>query len=223
VTTRDATYSGNRYIALVAQSWDTGNVDVRFDNITACLSPTWPATTATPALCPNGSPSNTWTLMVTNPTGQDQSFTVDGNNYTVPAGSSTQVYLSLNAAHPVTVDGNTINYSNDVACGENTLTLGAPAAPAAPTPVPPAAPGIPPGKGVLVMYNCRGDVVTVDVIPAGIFQELAPKTGPDCQPGEPIMLDPGEYTLKASVAGQPLAGEQAIPIVAGETLQFTWY
>lgn len=130
---------------------------------------------------------------------------------------------SLNTAHPVTVGANTVNYSNDQPCGENSLTVGGEAQSTAPTPAPPAAPGIPPGKGVLVMLNCRGDVLNVDVIPAAIFQELAPKTGPDCQPGEPIFLDPGEYILKASVAGLPLAGEQTISIEAGVTLQFTWY
>ncbi len=106
----------------------------------------------------------------------------------------------------------------------------APAAPAKPTPVPqpteeppaPAGPSIPAGKGMLIMLNCRGDVINVDVIPVGIFQELAPKTGADCQPGEPIMLDPGDYTLKASIAGQPSQGEATITIVAGQPLEFTW-
>lgn len=174
------------------------------------------------ATCPNGSPANTWTLHVVNPSGQDQSFSVDGQTYTVPAGGTRDVYLSLNTAHPVTAGGSTINFSNDRPCGENTLTLGAQAQPPAPPPAPPAAPGIPAGKGALVMLNCRGDVVTVDVIPVGIFQELAPKTGPDCQPGAPIYLDPGEYILKASIAGVPSTGEATITIVAGGTLRFTW-
>jgi hypothetical protein len=172
------------------------------------------------ATCPNGSPTTTWTLTVINPSGQEQSFSVDGKGYTVPAGGTTQVYLSLNVAHPVTADGNTINYSNDQACGENTLTLSAQAPPAEPTPVPPPAAS---GKGTLVMLNCLGDVVTVDVIPAGVFQELAPKTGADCQPGQPILLDPGEYTLKASIAGVPSQGEAKITILPGDTLTFTWY
>jgi hypothetical protein len=220
-TVRDDTYTGARYIALAAESFEAGGVDVRFDNIVACQSPkTWPAASATPALCPNGSPTNTWTLTVVNPAGQEQSFSVDGESYTVPAGGTTDVYLSLNAAHPVTADGNTINYSNDQACGENTLTLSAPALVAEPTPVPPPAAS---GKGTLIMLNCLGDVVTVDVLPAGVFQELAPKTGPDCQPGQSILLDPGEYTLKASIAGVPSQGEAKITILPGDTLTFTWY
>ncbi len=97
-----------------------------------------------------------------------------------------------------------------------------------PTPVPaeppaPAGPAIPDGKGALIMLNCRGDVINVDIIPAGIFQELAPKTGEECQPGEPIFLDPGDYTLKASIAGVPSTGESAVTIVAGEGVTFTWY
>jgi tetratricopeptide (TPR) repeat protein len=83
---------------------------------------------------------------------------------------------------------------------------------------------VPPGKGGLIMYNCRGgDVITVDVIPAGILQELAPKTGEDCQPGEPIFLDPGDYVLRASIAGVPSQGESPITIVAGNVSEFTWY
>jgi hypothetical protein len=90
-------------------------------------------------------------------------------------------------------------------------------------PAQPASPYAPPaGKGTLVMLNCRGDVINVDVIPVGIFQELAPKTGPDCQPGAPIFLDPGDYTLKASIAGQPSQGEATITIVAGQILPFNW-
>jgi hypothetical protein len=66
--------------------------------------------------------------------------------------------------------------------------------PPKPTPVPTRAratptpksvqPAIPAGKGGLVMLNCRGDVVTVDVIPDAIFQELAPKTGEQCFRGD---------------------------------------
>lgn len=90
-------------------------------------------------------------------------------------------------------------------------------------PAQPASPYTPPaGKGTLVMLNCRGDVINVDVIPVGIFQELAPKTGPDCQPGAPIFLDPGEYILKASIAGRPSQGEATITIVAGKILPFNW-
>jgi hypothetical protein len=102
--------------------------------------------------------------------------------------------------------------------------------PAEPTPVPqptepptPAGPEIPAGKGMLIMLNCRGDVINVDVIPAGVFQELAPKTGADCQPGAPITLDPGNYTLKASIAGQPSSGESTVTITPGQVLEFTWY
>jgi hypothetical protein len=98
-----------------------------------------------------------------------------------------------------------------------------PAAPPPPTPTPvPAGPAIPAGKGMLVMLNCRGDVINVDVIPVGVFQELAPKTGENCQPGQPIFLDPGDYILKASIAGQPSSGEANITIVAGQGLEFTW-
>jgi hypothetical protein len=86
----------------------------------------------------------------------------------------------------------------------------------------PADAAVPAGKGALVMLNCRGDVINVDVIPVGIFQELAPKTGADCQAGEPIILDPGQYTLKASIAGQPSQGESSVEIVADQTLEFTW-
>lgn len=75
----------------------------------------------------------------------------------------------------------------------------------------------------LVMPNCRGDVLTVDVIPAGVFQELAPKTGAVCQPGQPILLDPGEYILRASSAGVPSLGEATITILPDSTLNFTWY
>jgi hypothetical protein len=92
--------------------------------------------------------------------------------------------------------------------------------PATPTPQPPPAPS---GKGTLVMLNCRGDVVTVDVLPVGVFQELAPKAGDDCRPGDPIPLDPGDYTLRASIAGVPSKGEANITIQAGTTLTFTWY
>lgn len=57
----------------------------------------------------------------------------------------------------------------------------------------------------------------------GIFQALDPKTGEDCTQGEPIFLDPGDYTLKATIAGVPARGESGISIVAGEAVQFTWY
>jgi len=84
-------------------------------------------------------------------------------------------------------------------------------------------PAIPAGKGGLVMLNCRGDVVTVDVIPDAIFQELAPKTGEECYRGEPIYLDPGEHILKAAIAGMPSHGEATVTIVEGEWFEFTWY
>ena len=106
----------------------------------------------------------------------------------------------------------------------------APVAEATATSVPPtetAAPepsgaGIPPGKGELIMLNCRGDVVTVDVIPDGIFQELAPSSGGGCRPGEPIYLAAGEHTLVASIAGVPSKGEATIYISAGQTFEFSW-
>jgi|GEM_PF-4669737 len=92
------------------------------------------------------------------------------------------------------------------------------------TPTPPSVqPAIPAGKGGLIMLNCRGDVVTVDIIPDAIFQELAPKTGDQCYRGAPIFLDPGEHILKASVAGRPSQGEATITIVAGQWFEFTWY
>jgi hypothetical protein len=90
---------------------------------------------------------------------------------------------------------------------------------------PPAAPGlpaIPAGQGGLVMLNCRSDVVTVDVLPDGAFQELGPKTGNDCHRGDPIFLSPGQHTLKAVIAGTSAQAEKTITIVAGEWFQFTW-
>ena len=84
-------------------------------------------------------------------------------------------------------------------------------------------PAIPAGKGGLVMLNCRGDVVTVDVIPDAIFQELAPKTGEQCYRGKPIFLDPGDHILKASIAGVASQGEATITIVEGQWFEFTWY
>ena len=105
--------------------------------------------------------------------------------------------------------------------------------PARPTPTPTRAratptpksvqPAIPAGKGGLVMFNCRGDVVTVDVIPDAIFQELAPKTGEECYRGNPIYLDPGEHILKAAIAGVPSHGEATVTIVEGQWFEFTWY
>jgi tetratricopeptide (TPR) repeat protein len=83
---------------------------------------------------------------------------------------------------------------------------------------------IPPGQGALVMYNCRGgDTVTVDVIPVGILQELGPMVGDNCTVGGPIFLNPGEYILKAAIAGVPSQGESTINITAGEVLEFTWH
>jgi phosphate transport system substrate-binding protein len=86
----------------------------------------------------------------------------------------------------------------------------------------PASPEIPEGKGALVMFNCLGDVVNVDIIPDGIFQELAPGTADGCTPGDPIFLDPGEHIVKASIAGRPSQGEATINIEAGMVLPFTW-
>jgi hypothetical protein len=144
-------------------------------------------------------------------------------------------YISL-AAESFEVGGVDVRFDNIVACQSPKAWPAAPTPPAVPTPVPQPAPTqvvqatptpVPPpaaaGKGTLIMLNCLGDVVTVDVLPAGIFQELAPKTGPDCQPGQPILLDPGEYTLKASIAGVPSQGEARITILPGDTLTFTWY
>jgi hypothetical protein len=154
ITTHDDTFTGPGYIALVAEAFDVGDVDARFDNIITCLSPTtWPEATATPVPQPTATP----------------------------------------APRPT------------------------------PTPAPPAAPGIPEGKGALIMLNCRGDVIDVDIIPVAMFQQLAPKTGEDCKPGEPIYLDPGTYTLSASIAGVPSKGEATITIEAGRVLRFTWY
>ena len=105
--------------------------------------------------------------------------------------------------------------------------------PAKPTPTPTRAratptpksvqPAIPAGKGGLVMLNCRGDVVTVDVIPDAVFQELAPKSGEECYRGKPIYLDPGEHILKAAIAGVPSQGEATVTIVEGQWFEFTWY
>ncbi len=153
IATHDDTFTGPGYIALITEAFDVGDVDARFDNIIACLSPTtWPEATATPVPQPTATP----------------------------------------APRPT------------------------------PTP-PPAAPGIPEGKGALIMLNCRGDVIDVDIIPVAMFQQLAPKTGEDCKPGEPIYLDPGTYTLSASIAGVPSKGQATITIEAGRVLRFTWY
>jgi hypothetical protein len=91
-----------------------------------------------------------------------------------------------------------------------------------PTATPKPVSNIPAGKGELIMLNCRGDVVNVDVIPVAIFQELAPKTGDDCKAGQPIYLDPGTYTLNANIAGVTSKGTATITIVAGKTLKFSW-
>ncbi|MGQ9793954.1 MAG: hypothetical protein ACUVSF_09765 [Anaerolineae bacterium] len=117
--------------------------------------------------------------------------------------------------------------AREVLSGETAAPLVEPAPPptqvrATPTPKS-AQPAVPAGKGGLVMFNCRGDVVTVDVIPDAIFQELAPKTGDQCHRGEPIYLDPGEHILKASIAGVPSHGEATITIVEGQWFEFTWY
>ena len=90
------------------------------------------------------------------------------------------------------------------------------------TPTPESAPGIPQGKGGLIMLNCLSQVVTVDVIPDGVFQELNPGSGGDCFAGDPIFLDPGEHILRASIAGVPSEGEATINIEAGRYLEFTW-
>ena len=91
-----------------------------------------------------------------------------------------------------------------------------------PTPTPDSAPGIPQGKGGLIMLNCLSQVVTVDVIPDGVFQELSPASGADCFAGQPIFVDPGEHILRASIAGMPSQGEATISIQAGRYLEFTW-
>jgi hypothetical protein len=99
-----------------------------------------------------------------------------------------------------------------------TVTLALQPAPTAlPPPPSPVALEIPKGKGALVMYNCRvGDVIVVDVLPVGIFQELAPRSGEDCFKGEPIFLDPGEYIIKAGIAGRPKCPDLTITIKEGE-------
>ncbi|MBN1994272.1 MAG: hypothetical protein JW953_16360 [Anaerolineae bacterium] len=123
-------------------------------------------------------------------------------------------------------------YDTDVAAAKAAAPASSPAPADTPTPVPlpptptepppPSGPSIPAGKGALIMLNCRGDVINVDVIPAGIFQELGPKTGEDCKAGDPLFLDPGEYILKASIAGVPSKGEATINILEGQVLTFTW-
>ena len=96
------------------------------------------------------------------------------------------------------------------------------------TPPPPTArpkateTGLPAGKGGLVMLNCRSDVVTVDVLPDAIFQELAPRSGEECHRGDPIFLKPGDHILKASIAGVPSQGESTVTIEEGQWLEFTW-
>jgi hypothetical protein len=52
-TVTDTVFKKNRYIALLAETFDKGDVDARFDNIIACLSPqTWPVAIATPTAAP---------------------------------------------------------------------------------------------------------------------------------------------------------------------------
>ncbi len=87
------------------------------------ISPGAIPSTKTPALCANGSPLNTWTLTIVNKSNQAQSIKVDGKTYKIPAASKIEIYLSLNVAHAVVFGTNTINFSNDVPCGENTFTI----------------------------------------------------------------------------------------------------
>jgi len=49
------------------------------------------------------------------------------------------------------------------------------------------------------------------------------KDGPDCKPGQPIYLNPGTYTVKATIAGVPSQGENSITIVEGQVSSFIWY
>jgi hypothetical protein len=79
--------------------------------------------TETPAKCANGSPSNTWTLTITNKSSQAKNIKIDGKTYQVPAASKIEVYLSLDIQHAVMFGTNTINFSNNVACGENTFNI----------------------------------------------------------------------------------------------------
>ena len=82
---------------------------------------------------------------------------------------------------------------------------------------------LPEGKGALVMQNCRGDNITVDVIPVGIFVEMSRRTEASCTQGEPIFLDPGEYSVRASIPGVPSLGEGGFTIEAGKVTEWTWY
>ena len=82
---------------------------------------------------------------------------------------------------------------------------------------------LPPGKGGIVMQNCRGDDITVDIIPIDIFLELPRRTEQGCTRSEVVVLDPGEYATRASIPGVPSLGEGPFTIEAGRIQEFTWY
>ena len=99
--------------------------------------------------------------------------------------------------------------------------LPTPTLPPPPTPEP-AGLSIPTGKGALTMFNCFAHAVNVEIIPGDVFQTLAPKTGPNCESGDPIFLNPGEYTLTATFADRASEGKATIFIEAGGILNFDW-
>ncbi len=81
----------------------------------------------------------------------------------------------------------------------------------------------PEGQGALLIHNCRGDQVTSDVIPAGVFVELKRRTPENCTDSELIFLDPGSYSIRASIPGVPSLGTGDFTIEAGRITEWTWY
>lgn len=70
------------------------------------------------------------------------------------------------------------------------------------------------------MFNCFADAVNVAVTPGDVVRALVAKTGPNCEPGDPIFLNPGEYTLTATFADRASEGKATILIEAGGILNF---
>jgi hypothetical protein len=89
-------------------------------------------------------------------------------------------------------------------------------------PTPMDLPTIPAGKGGLIMLNCRSEIIAVEVLPDGIVQDFQAAIGGECAAGNPIFLDPGEHTLKASIQGLPIEAEAVVRVVAGEYLTHPW-
>ena len=85
------------------------------------------------------------------------------------------------------------------------------------------APDLPAGKGGIVMQNCRGDDITVDIIPSDILLELKRRNEAGCTRSELIVLDPGDYATRASIPGVPSLGEGSFTIDAGLVTEWTWH